>query len=261
MRSKLTISIFTLFVFFALATAHTSYRGYSGAPGSSGRCASSCHGSGGGTIQVTGFPEEYQPGETYEISITHAGGSSIRQFNGSCRIGTGSQNAGEIAGGHQCATYNVNSETNGIHLTTSSQDSATFNWTAPESGTGEVRLYIAGLQGSYSGQNSTITLISDESQTAIDEPAGLPSEFGNIANYPNPFNAQTTISFDLASNRKVTIDLFNINGQHIQTLLDAEISAGSHQVNWDATNFASGLYFYKISAGNKTISKCMTLLK
>ena len=261
MRTKLTIVIFTLVAFFALAFAHTSYRGYSGAPGSSGRCASSCHGSNGGTIQVTGFPEEYHPGETYVISVTHAGGSSIRQFNGSCRIGTGSENAGVIAGGHQCGTYNVNSETNGVHLSTSSQDSAAFNWTAPESGTGEVRLYIAGLQGSYSGQNSTITLVSNESQTDIDEGAELPSEFGNIANYPNPFNAQTTISFDIASNEHVTVELFNINGQHIATLLNADMAAGSHHVNWDATNYASGLYFYKITVGSNAITKSMTLLK
>ncbi len=136
--------------------------GYSGAPGSQGTCAASCHGSSGGTIQVTGFPTEYVPGANYTVTVSHAGGESIRQFNGSCRIGAGSPNAGVISAGTNTSTYSVIQETNGIHFNDVNQAGGTFQWTAPSPGTGEVTLYIAGLQGGYDGLNSALTLAATE---------------------------------------------------------------------------------------------------
>ena len=149
-------------------SASTSYTGYSGAPGSRGRCARSCHGSSGGTIIVEGFPEQYEPGQTYEIWVRHNGGSTIRNFNASVRIGTGSETAGLIAAGYRTETYNRTQEPNGVHLSTSRQDSCSFNWTAPDSGTGDVRLYLAGLQGGESGQNTELVILSGQ-MTGIEE--------------------------------------------------------------------------------------------
>jgi hypothetical protein len=255
----LSLSVCSLLA--AAAFGHPSYRGYSGAPGSNGTCASSCHGTSGGTIQITGFPDEYQPGQTYEVSITHDGGQSIRQFNGSCRIGTGSDNAGEITGGYLTSTYNVNPETNGVHLSSTSQDSATFNWTAPDAGTGEVRLYIAGLQGGHSGQNSTIVLVSNESTVGIDDEANIPDKIRVFPNYPNPFNAVTTIGFELPSDVHVTIEVYNIQGQLVETALDRELPAGYHMLAWDAGDMPSGIYYYSINAGGKVFRESMTLLK
>ena len=103
-------AVFILTFTVALAPAaygHANYTGYSGAPGSDGRCASSCHGSSGGTIQVSGFPESYTAGEVYTLTVTHTAGTTIRNFNGSCRVGTGSANAGVIASGTGTVTYNV----------------------------------------------------------------------------------------------------------------------------------------------------------
>lgn len=151
----------------SLAFGHANYTGYSGAPGSNGLCASSCHGTTGGTIQITGFPAEYVPDQVYTLTVSHSGGTSIRQFNGSCRIGTGSANAGVISSGTNTITYNVSGETNGIHFTTTNLETATFDWTAPGAGTGEVRLYIAGLQGSSGGQNSNFVLTANEQVTSV----------------------------------------------------------------------------------------------
>jgi hypothetical protein len=146
----------------SIAFGHPTYIGYSGAPGSSGTCASSCHGSSGGTIQIEGFPAEYVPGQSYTITISHNGGNEIRQFNGSCRIGTGSSNAGAISAGTNTITYNTSGETNGIHLSSISLDSGSFQWAAPAQGTGDVRLYVAGHQGNYSGANTNIIQVSSE---------------------------------------------------------------------------------------------------
>jgi hypothetical protein len=160
------------------AAASANYTGYSGAPGSRGSCASSCHGRSGGTIQVNGFPATYVPGQAYVISVRHDGGSTIRNFNGSVRVGSGSETAGEIAAGLNTSTYSVGQEPNGVHLSSSQKDTATFTWTAPDPGVGMVRLYLAGLQGSQSGSNTEIVLTSDQG-TGVAEPVpGVPAAFG-----------------------------------------------------------------------------------
>jgi hypothetical protein len=164
--------------------AHTNYTGYSGAPGRE-TCASSCHGGGGGTITVTGFPTSYNPNQQYLLAVQHTSGSTIVNFNASCRIGTGTGNAGVIAAGSGTSTYNVNGETNGVHFTSGNLDSGTFSWTAPPAGTGEVRLYVGGLQGSYGGANTTLTLLASEASS----PPGM-------ATNPFPADNATDVSLD-----------------------------------------------------------------
>ena len=61
------------------AFGHATYIGYSGAPGSHGRCAASCHGGSGGSIEVSGFPAEYAPGDVYTVTVSHASGTSIHE--------------------------------------------------------------------------------------------------------------------------------------------------------------------------------------
>lgn len=163
---KTTHVVFLAVVLFGMTIgqswAHSNDTGYSGAPGSSGTCAGSCHGSSGGTAMISGFPQSYTPNQQYLITIQKLSGSSIRNFNASCRIGTGSQNAGTLSAGTNTSTYNTSGETNGVHLTSSNRDSATFFWMAPPAGTGAVRLYVASLQGNVSGQNTVITATAAE---------------------------------------------------------------------------------------------------
>ncbi len=156
--------------------AYPSYTGRSGAP-TRQTCASSCHGSSGGTVQISGFPAVYEPGQNYLLTIQRLTGGSIVNFNASCRVGTGTTNAGVISSGEHTATYNVNGETNGVHLSSNGFASATFNWTAPPAGTGTVRLYCGALQSSENGPNSTLVLVSNET-------SALPG----MATLPNPAN-------------------------------------------------------------------------
>ncbi len=242
--------------------ARPTYTGYSSAPGCRGTCANTCHGGSGGTIQVSGFPSEYNPGETYTITVSHNGGSSIKQFNGSCRIGNGSSNAGLITAGTNTATYNLSMETNGVHLSTTDRDNCTFFWTAPVSGTGEVRLYIAGHQGNYSGQNTRIVLASNEQMTDIDDDnSNMPSRYALLGNYPNPFNGSTVIRYVLPVSSNVKIEVFDILGSFVETLSDENQPAGYHQVIWSARNLPSGAYFYRIQAGDFVDSREMLFLK
>lgn len=89
----------------------------------------------------------------------------------------------------------------------------------------------------------------------------IPKEFNLSQNYPNPFNPSTTISYSLTSNSLVQLKIFNILGQEIETLVNEEKPSGNYQVVFDANNLSSGIYFYKIQAGEFTSTKKMILLK
>ncbi|OGC78267.1 MAG: hypothetical protein A2145_05100 [candidate division Zixibacteria bacterium RBG_16_40_9] len=93
-----------------------------------------------------------------------------------------------------------------------------------------------------------------------------PSKLDLQANYPNPFNANTTIKYALPSDGKVTVAVYNILGQKVITLVDGVKTAGYYTVIWDGKNasgnsVASGVYFYSIKFENQTQIKRMTLLK
>jgi hypothetical protein len=135
--------------------AEPTYTGYSGAPGSDGSCAGSCHGSGGGTITVSGFPTNYVAGQTYTITVN---GSGMSNFNGSVRFGSGSVTAGTLGAGTNTAIYHVTGEPDGVHLGGANQSTGTFTWTAPTPASQEVKLYIAGHQGASGGPNTEIVL-------------------------------------------------------------------------------------------------------
>ncbi|GEM_PF-4251665 len=113
------------------------------------------------------------------------------------------------------------------------------------------------------------TVIEPEGSTADswgvvgwkEESSVIPSVAMLGNNYPNPFNAQTSISFDVPTAGNVSLDIYNIMGQKVATLVNGNVEAGSHTVVWDAGNYSSGIYFYKLNTGNKVFTKRMTLLK
>jgi hypothetical protein len=80
----------------------------------------------------------------------------------------------------------------------------------------------------------------------VDVPA--PAEFALGQNYPNPFNPSTTINYSLSVDSKVTMKVFDVLGQEVATLLNGNIAAGSHNVNFDASALNSGVYLYRIEA-------------
>jgi bacillopeptidase F (M6 metalloprotease family) len=97
--------------------------------------------------------------------------------------------------------------------------------------------------------------------TGVDESTTLPEAVSLSQNYPNPFNARTTIEYNLLSETDVTLEIFDILGRKIATLVHGNQSSGSHAVVWNADEVTTGVYYYRIQAGDFSEFKKMTLLK
>jgi hypothetical protein len=101
----------------------------------------------------------------------------------------------------------------------------------------------------------TITSIIDELGS------GLVNNFELAQNYPNPFNPSTTITFALPQKEMVSIKVFNIVGQQVANLVNKQYESGIHQINFDAGDLGSGIYFYTITAGEFKQTRKMTMIK
>ncbi len=105
------------------------------------------------------------------------------------------------------------------------------------------------------------TAYFDLTVTPNTQVADIPETFRVYPNYPNPFNPVTTLHFDLPASEQVRIEIFNIRGQRTAVLTDRFFEAGSYKLKFDAGFLSSGVYFYKISAGEHMHVDRMTLLK
>lgn len=89
----------------------------------------------------------------------------------------------------------------------------------------------------------------------------VPTKFDLLQNYPNPFNPVTNIKFDIAKTGLVKLSVYDITGRQVAELINGEIQAGSYNYDFNASNLASGIYFYKLEAGNFNSIKKMILVK
>ena len=89
----------------------------------------------------------------------------------------------------------------------------------------------------------------------------LPSEFSLSQNYPNPFNPSTTIRYGLPHKSAVQLTVFNTLGQQVAQLVNAEMEAGYHEVQFDGNGLSSGVYFYRIQTGSYVETKRLLLIK
>ena len=93
------------------------------------------------------------------------------------------------------------------------------------------------------------------------EPTDFPKGYELEQNYPNPFNPTTTIGFTVVNPQNISIDVFNIHGQHIQNIFNGMVSTGRHEVTFDAAGLPSGIYLYRLTTRNGIQVKKLTLLK
>lgn len=100
-----------------------------------------------------------------------------------------------------------------------------------------------------------------QTPTGITTLPGVANTFKLEQNYPNPFNPSTKIEFSIASAAQVELKVFNILGQEVATLVNESLKAGNHQVTFDASRLATGVYLYRITAGTFVSTKKMLLLK
>jgi hypothetical protein len=91
--------------------------------------------------------------------------------------------------------------------------------------------------------------------------AGLPMPYELSQNYPNPFNAVTEIKVTLLQSSEVSLDIYNVIGQKISTLVEGNLEAGTHAFRWDASDNPSGVYFYSLKYGGNLDIRKMILLK
>ena len=138
--------------------------------------------------------------------------------------------------------------------------------------TQEIIIALIGATGSdylnsITELRQSVQQIRNDFITAIEfeENNELPNSFSLKQNYPNPFNPVTTIEYNIPKSGKVNLIVYNLLGQEITRIIDEVQLAGYHKVTWDASNFSSGIYFYRLQAGPEASgfvqTKKMLLLK
>ena len=113
------------------------------------------------------------------------------------------------------------------------------------------------------GQPDKLLLRNDTAKTIGLNQLGfeIPEKFSLLQNYPNPFNPQTKIRFLLPAGSNVTLSVYDVSGKLVTVLLNRQLAAGSFEVNWNAGNLPSGIYFYRIETGSFSQTRKMILIK
>jgi hypothetical protein len=139
---------------------------------------------------------------------------------------------------------------------------ATGNYTLNIKADGYYPKTISNVRAAYDS-TTILNIKMNPIATSITPIENAPSTYRLNQNYPNPFNPETMISFSIPANEKVNITLFDITGRAIATLIDKSMTAGTHELrlNANALNLNSGIYFYRLKAGNFTDSKSLVYIK
>ncbi len=120
------------------------------------------------------------------------------------------------------------------------------------------QLFLPARVGASITKPGVYAAFSTDYTTDADEPSGgdnLPSSFALGQNYPNPFNPTTTIEFELSHREHVTIDIFNVLGQKVRSLVDESKAAGTYRIGWkgiddNGKSVSTGVYLYRLRAGD-----------
>lgn len=140
------------------------------------------------------------------------------------------------------------------------------DWELINSGMGQDKYVLSlGLSKSgyiFAGMDYSGIYRSVNKITSVENIVVNPFEFNLYQNYPNPFNPTTTITFTLAEDGLTTLKIYDILGREVQTLVNEELKAGQvHKVNFNASDFSSGVYFYKLENNNRTLIRKFVFIK
>ena len=133
--------------------------------------------------------------------------------------------------------------------TTTEPKSYSFTDNDLKNGTYSYRLKQIDFDGSYKYSN------------VIEVTVNQPDKYSLEQNYPNPFNPTTMIEYSIASDGYVTLNVYNVLGQKVDELVNGEVKAGTYEVNFDASNLSSGVYYYRIEANGFVSTRKMVLLR
>lgn len=253
-----------------------------GAPGEDD--CSTCHGNlntGSGSIAFTS-PDGYTASATYDFSLV-VGQSGQKRWGFQL---TALDASDEPAGDFTISDFARIQETQGssgrFYLTHTpfGTDAGTLNmctgwsfkWTAPSSNVGDITFHIACIAANNDDDTegdftyTTTKVLSPATPVSEDGLPALPLDPSLSQNFPNPFNPETTVEYDLPRSGEVSMEIFNIRGQKVAVLQQGHVSAGHHLVSWNGVDqqgvqVASGIYFYRLRAGDYVETRRMTLLK
>ncbi len=131
---------------------------------------------------------------------------------------------------------------------------------------------VAGIKLSYDNAEMTIggfhpddalsvRCVKDNLNTDVKDDPTKPTGFNLFQNYPNPFNSSSVLKYSIPNSSQVSLKIFNALGQELETLVNEEKPAGTYEINWNAANLPSGVYFYRLQAGDYLQTRKMILLK
>jgi hypothetical protein len=108
--------------------------------------------------------------------------------------------------------------------------------------------------------------LSPATTVGSDSENELPKDFRLLGNYPNPFNPETTVDFEMPVSGNMSLRIYNLQGQQIKNLFEGKIDGGRHQMVWDGTNdlgarVPSGIYFYVLKTGMISVSRKMVMVE
>lgn len=277
---KKTIILLSLFLVPAIAMGYSSGppNEVTGAPGE--QTCVDCHtsfplNSGNGSLTIVG-PAQFIAGHTYPIVVTIQDPGQQRwgfEFTpltqGTISLTDATHTQMQTVSGKTYVKHTTSGTYNGVP---NGPTAWTFNWTAPANPPSQITFYAAGNAANGNGNNQGdyiySTSFTTNLTTGIDDQIAsepLPDDFGLI-NYPNPFNAETRISFNLDESGPVDLTIYDITGRAVRKLVHENRPAGVNQLNWDGrsdngSQLVSGIYFMRLAANSLTRTHRLVLLK
>lgn len=124
--------------------------------------------------------------------------------------------------------------------------------------------YLTDDRGYACGNNGTILKTNNGGGaiiTAINNSSGIPNEYSLGQNFPNPFNPETSIRFSITSGEMTKISVYDVSGKETEVLMNRFLNAGEYEVTFDGSNYASGVYYYRIISGTFSETRKMVLVK
>ena len=214
-----------------------------------------------------------QPGETLTVPIQWTGGKELLSWQGKIDYNNSDISVESLnwvdGPANSLKKINANADAGSIQVAGAGVEAASTEGTLAQLSIHVNSTFSADSTVIYlhnwawnGGKDSTgqIVLYNNKT-TAIQKSDNLPTKFALNQNYPNPFNPSTNIKYELPEASDVRLDIFNSLGQRVETLVDKQQTAGSYHATFKAEHLPSGVYIYRLRAGNFTQTKKLLLIK
>ena len=197
-------------------------------------------------VRLTWSPPFYDTGDIIGYAYRYKESDQVFGFDAS-------ETWNDIPGGVTARSYTVTGLTNGVEYM--------LEVRAENSNGGGTAAYTTVRLPSSGSQSVGQPAKAGEATPVNTKNAELPTEVALLGNYPNPFNPETTINYELPQASEVYLAVYNLLGHETAVLMDGLQSAGRHMVRFDASNLPSGTYVYRLQTGDKIVARAMILIK